>query len=80
MLIGERHLLKKNLLQGGRLFESGRKIEHLPYILYIESRLHTNQTWNYRFRCIAWFSLIVFDDNRGLLEYSTVNDKKPYQR
>ena len=42
-------LIKKILLQGGHLFESWRKIEHLRYILYTESRVHTSQTRNCHF-------------------------------
>ena len=43
-------LIKKIPLQAGHLFESGCKIEHLRYILYIERRVHTSQTRNCRFR------------------------------
>ena len=37
-------LIKKILFQHGRLFESGHKIEHLRYTLYIERRVLTSQT------------------------------------
>ena len=69
------------MLQGGRLFKMGAYLRvgaksSIHGIYYIQKEECTQVKPG----CEAWFSLIVINDNRALLEFSTVNDDKPCQR
>ena len=50
LLIKKNPIARRVLISDGRLFKSGRKIEHLRYPLYIEQSVHTSQTRNCLFR------------------------------